>query len=75
MLLLHVEPQAHAWIVRRDGADAPLSAHPDASAATRAACARAFTMAADASVLVHDRYHRVHEERPRRVSREARARR
>ena len=63
MLLLHVEPRDCEWIVRRDGARAPLSEHADAGEATRAACVRAYTMSADASVLVHDRYHRVREER------------
>lgn len=66
MLTLHVEPRAGAWIVRREGASEPLSRHADAGTATRDACACAFTMAADASVLVHDRYHRVHVELPRR---------
>jgi len=64
MLMLHVEPRDRDWVVRRDGADVPLSRHPDAGAATRAACARAYMMATDSSVLVHDRYHRVHEESP-----------
>lgn len=68
MLVLHVEPTENAWIVRREGADVPLSSHQDAGGATREACARACTMSADASVLVHDRYHRVREEPPRLAS-------
>ena len=52
---LHVEPRADRWVVRREGAPAPISEYPDAGAATRAARA-----AGAERVLVHDRYHRVH---------------
>lgn len=58
--LLHVFPgRRGAWIVVESDTDAPLSEHHDASAALRAATARA-ERRGGGDVLVHDRYHHVH---------------
>jgi hypothetical protein len=56
MTMLHVEPRSGRWVVRREGATAPISEHREAGEATLAAC----RVEAPTRVLVHDRYHRVH---------------
>jgi hypothetical protein len=58
MTTLHVEPRANRWVVRREGADQPLSVHAQADQACRVARERA---GATTPVLLHDRYHRVRE--------------
>jgi hypothetical protein len=60
MTTLHVEPRANRWVVRRDGAEKPLSVHAEADEACRVARERAANGTA-ASVLLHDRYHRVRQ--------------
>jgi hypothetical protein len=61
--LLHVAPGRHGdWVVTDDETREPLSEHTDATAALRAATARA-ERAGGGEVLVHDRYHHVHPHR------------
>jgi hypothetical protein len=61
--LLHVAPGRHGdWVVSDDKTPEPLSAHRDATAALRAATARA-ERAGGGEVLVHDRYHHVRPHR------------
>jgi hypothetical protein len=59
MTTLHVEPSNGSWVVRREGAVAPLSQHAEAGAAARAARAQA-EASGGTRVVIRDRYHRTH---------------
>jgi hypothetical protein len=60
MTSLHVIPDERGgWHVRTDGAEPPLSDHTSATAAERAAQRHARTVGAE-TILIHDRYTRVH---------------
>ena len=58
MTLLHVLPDERGnWSLVEDGAEHPVSEHPSATQAERAAWVLAEERGAD-EILVHDRYHR-----------------
>jgi hypothetical protein len=60
MTSLHVIPDERGgWHVRTDGAEPSLSDHTSATAAERAARRHARTVGAE-TILIHDRYARVH---------------
>jgi hypothetical protein len=60
MTLLHVMPDERGgWHVRTDGAEPPLSDHTSATAAELAARSYARAVGAE-TILIHDRYARVH---------------
>lgn len=60
-----------SWAVQPDDRDAPISHHPTATAAERAAIAYAAT-AGEIDVVIHDRYARVHVAQGRRIDGRAR---
>lgn len=58
---LHVRPdRSGAWHVHAEGEERPLSRHGNETDAERAATRRAAATGAQ-NVIVHDRYHRVHD--------------
>ena len=60
MQTLHVVPDVQGnWCVVDDDTGAPLSRHPSATGAERAARSLA-TVAHAEAIFVHDRYHRTH---------------
>jgi hypothetical protein len=75
MTELHVIPdeRTNDWRVYAASASAPLSEHADARDAELAAQARAERAGID-RVVVHDRYHRVHEAAPLPAALRARTR-